>query len=128
MLTWTTAMTTGVDDLDAQHKLLFRKFNELESMLSSNEWYEAESILDFLNFYADLHFEEEEREMEKHRCPVAEKNKAAHNQFRKKFETFHQEWNYGRPTRELAQSVHDELGKWLIEHVMEIDSHLRFEA
>ena len=67
MLTWTEAISTGVDAIDKEHQMLFGKFNELEEALSSRSMDKAGEILGFLWFYSDLHFTEEEREIYKER-------------------------------------------------------------
>ncbi len=37
MLTWTEAISTGVDTIDKEHQMLFGKFNELEEALNGAE-------------------------------------------------------------------------------------------
>jgi hemerythrin len=120
-------MSTGVEKLDEQHRALFNKFNELEKNLSSGSWREVGKILDFIQFYTDWHFGLEEQEMEKRHCPAALENQRQHAEFRVKFGKFYSEWQNGSFTYELAQQLNAELENWLIEHVIKVDSHLRFE-
>lgn len=48
MLTWTEAISTGVDAIDKEHQMLFGKFNELEEALNSRSLDKAGEILGFL--------------------------------------------------------------------------------
>ena len=128
MLTWTEAISTGVDAIDKEHQMLFGKFNELEEALNSRSLDKAGEILGFLWFYSDLHFTEEEREMEAKHCPLAEINKREHDIFRRQFGNFYEEWQNGNESIGFFRAVYIELEKWLLFLITEVDSHLPFNT
>ena len=86
MIAWDESMSTGVERLDAQHKTLIEKFNELSLVFAGNNIAEtrlaAGELLDFLQFYAVWHFQQEEVLMDQYQCPIADVNKKAHAEFR----------------------------------------------
>lgn len=126
MIVWNDSMSTGVDMIDEQHKMLFQSFNDFSSALSEMTAREAAGeVLDFLQFYAVWHFKEEEKEMEQKNCPAAEANKRAHAEFIQIFTQFYDQWQTGIMTRELAVKSYEQLEKWLIDHVMGVDIQLR---
>jgi hemerythrin len=82
MIIWDDSMSAGVALIDAQHKTLFRKFNEFSETVSEVTSREpAAEMLDFLQFYATWHFGREEKCMAENRCPVAAQNKQAMRNF-----------------------------------------------
>jgi hemerythrin len=127
MIIWDEAtMSTGVEMVDTQHKMLFQKFNEFsEAITGSMARQTAGEVLDFLQFYANWHFGQEENCMNEHRCPVAAENKKAHAEFLRTFGQFYTEWQTGNMTPELAKKTYLKLEKWLVKHVARVDSQLR---
>ena len=126
MITWDDSMSTGVPLIDAQHKMLFQKFNEFSETLSGSTSREAAAeMLDFLQFYATWHFGREEKCMAEYECPVAAKNKQAHAEFLATFDGFYQQWQTGTMIPELVSKTYMELEKWLVNHVLHTDTQLR---
>ena len=126
MIIWDESMSTGVPQIDIQHKMLFRKFNEFSEAISGTTSIEATvEILDFLQFYATWHFGQEENCMNAYKCPIAAKNKQAHAKFIKTFGQFNAQWRTGTMTSELVRKTYVELEKWLLHHVARVDTQLR---
>jgi hemerythrin len=127
MIVWDEAtMGTGVPMIDAQHKKLFKEFNEFSEAIAQKKGREvAGELLDFLQFYAKWHFGQEENCMNEYKCPVAAQNKKAHSEFLKKFGNFYTEWQTGTLTNELVSQTYSELENWLVNHVSRVDTHLR---
>jgi hemerythrin len=127
MIIWDEeTMSTGIPMIDAQHKKLFKKFNEFSEAISGKKSKEAAGeLLDFLQFYAVWHFGQEENCMNEYKCPVAAENKQAHAEFVRKFSRFYTQWQTGNMTAELASETYMELEKWLVKHVARVDTQLR---
>jgi hemerythrin len=124
-LAWLPEMSTGIELIDQQHKLLFEKFNDFsETVHRVDSRLAAGEILDFLQFYAVWHFEQEEKEMEKYHCSYAEINKKAHRKFVETFGEFYTNWQLGTMTGELVEKTYRELADWLAVHVSMVDSKL----
>jgi hemerythrin len=127
MIGWNDSLSTGVKALDAQHKVLIQKFNELAEALSKpgRNREVAESVLDYLQFYAEWHFTEEEKYMEQANFPGAADNLAEHAEFRRRFRTFYERWQAGTMTSAHAVEIHDELAIWIVNHILKTDAPLR---
>jgi hemerythrin len=127
MIIWDeNTMSTGIPEIDAQHKKLFEKFNEFSEAIASKKSMEAAgNILDFLQFYTTWHFGQEEDCMNKYKCPIADQNKKAHAEFLKKFGRFYTEWQIGNKTSKLVAKTYTELEQWLLHHVAKTDTQLR---
>ncbi|NMC84006.1 MAG: hypothetical protein GYA58_01850 [Anaerolineaceae bacterium] len=129
MINWEPNMSTGDDHTDAQHRALIEKFNELSEVFSGTNQAEmrraAAELLDFLQFYAAWHFEQEEILMEQKRCPLAETNKAAHADFLQRFGDFYTRWQLTNMDINLARATYQSLADWIVNHILTIDVHLR---
>jgi hemerythrin len=125
MIRWDESMTTGLPEIDKQHKLLIEKFNEFSGILStlkkSDSRKAAGEVLDFLQFYALWHFEQEEKLMEKYKCPAAEKNREEHAYFREVFGQFYYQWQHEDMNMELVQKTYEELSEWIANHLLKVD-------
>jgi hemerythrin len=126
MIIWDDSMSTGVPRIDAQHKMLFQKFNEFSEAISGTTSREAAGeILDFLQFYATWHFGQEENCMNEYQCPVAAENKQAHAEFVSTFSRFYTQWQTDIMTSQLVSETYTTLEKWLVRHVAWVDTQLR---
>ncbi len=126
MITWDESMSTGVALIDAQHKMLFQKFNEFSEAIAGEMSQEAAAeILDFLQFYATWHFGREEQCMNEYHCPVAAQNKQAHAEFMATFNGFYLRWQNGTISPELVSKTYQEMESWLTNHVARTDTQLR---
>ena len=125
VITWNESMSTGIQRLDDQHRMLFQKFNEFSKAMSNMSARESASeVLDFLQFYANWHFGQEENCMEEYRCPAASMNKQAHAEFIKTFNEFYEQWQQGTMTSQLAAATYTELERWLVNHILRVDTQL----
>lgn len=126
MITWDDSMTTGVAEIDAQHKELIERYNAFAETLYSHTFMtlEAGELLDFLQFYAVWHFEREEECFHKYECPVAAANKEAHAEFIHKFGQFYEQWQTQGMKPELIRQTFAELGHWIADHIRKIDTEL----
>lgn len=128
MITWDESMSTGLNDIDAQHREIIAKFNEFSAAIERGYGADLElagEILDFLQFYAVWHFEREEKCMAQYQCPVAQINKQAHTEFVEKFGRFYEHWQeYGMDINVTYQTF-IELEEWIRNHIIGIDTQLR---
>ena len=120
------SMSTGVDSIDSQHQTLIEHINELHTAcLAGTAKEELLEMLAFLGEYVQSHFKHEEGIMQQHQCPVRGKNKAAHIQFLKDFESL-----VGIVKRDGASTaaviqLKEMLGNWLKNHICSVDTNLR---
>jgi len=77
------SMSTGVPEIDAEHKELLRRFNDFHEAVKNRHGKEAlERTLTFLTAYTASHFTHEEACISWLRCRAAEANKVAHDAMR----------------------------------------------
>jgi hemerythrin len=127
MINWHEGLTTGVPDLDHQHQEIFIHFNEFYAAMSrgpSAKREETGKVLDYLQFYAQWHFQREEEIMEKYHCPAAEENKRAHAEFVKEFGEFYTRWQTGGMDLGLANETFVKMMEWILNHIQGVDTQL----
>ena len=126
MFEWNSAMTTGASDIDEQHRELINKFNELVEIEASRaDRKTIAGILDFLQHYAEWHFNTEEQIMDQYQFHLAEENKKAHNEYRVKFGKLYEQWQ--NTTGSDTAVLHDtivELTRWIVNHILTVDNEL----
>lgn len=122
---WTVAMSTGIEDIDNEHKTLILWVNRLTDAVEHGKA-EAEvtHILSFLGTYARRHFAHEEECFLKHACPAAEANRRAHEEFAVHFTKLRDDCvSHGVTPARVAQ-LQQALGNWLANHIMKVDTAL----
>ena len=87
---------------------------------------ETGAILDFLQFYAEWHFSREERCMAERQCPIAETNHRAHGAFLRTFKRLYDLYYQSNVDPRLISETLKELEMWIINHIIKIDTQLRF--
>jgi hemerythrin len=126
MIAWDDAMQTGFPEIDVQHKELIEQFNELAAAIEMGKGREETGkILDFLQFYAQWHFEREEHCMDAHRCPVAMANRSAHRQFLDRFGDLYEHYQQSDIDPHLVNDTFVELETWIVNHILRVDTRLR---
>jgi hemerythrin-like metal-binding domain len=129
MIVWDETMSTGNDRTDSQHQTLIEKFNELSDVFNGSNAGEirlaAGELLDFLQFYAAWHFQQEEALMEQVQCPAAEANKQAHAEFLAKFGEFYTRWQISTMSLDMARQTYAALAEWIVDHIMTVDVQMR---
>lgn len=124
---WDEKYSTGEDVIDSQHQTLFEYIGRLETQLEAPEIEHraVANTLRFLETFARTHFVYEELCMFRHKCPVHEKNQAAHAAFRDVVEKVKQRFAAEGATRALVTDVHRAMTDWLVGHICKIDTKLK---
>lgn len=127
MIHWNEAYETGVKDIDDQHKELFNYIDQLEVCIRDEvfEGAQIEIILNFLQMFCSTHFCLEEGCMRQRACPVQEKNKKAHEKFLAYFKDFRKAYDRSDQKAKLIRDLHQVLLKWLVQHIIRIDMHVK---
>ncbi len=120
------SMTTGVPEIDEQHKELLRRFNDFHEAVKNHHGKEAvERTLSFLTSYTITHFSAEEACMNRLRCPAAQANKAAHDTLRSEIATIKSRIATGGIQSLDVVQLEKILGDWLRNHICTVDVQLR---
>jgi hemerythrin len=124
-LYWEDGLKTGDPNIDFQHKYLFDTFNKLGDAIIRDQGKDnINTIIERLKFYAEWHFGKEEKCMDDHQCPIAEKNKSAHAFFLDMLNKYYEEYNQAGGSTELAIKIHETLSDWFLNHVLKTDTNL----
>lgn len=123
---WKDEFSTGIERLDEQHRMLFQMTGDFHLALEEGRGERTYGLLlGLLSEYSLAHFEFEEKCMERHRCPVAEQNRAAHQGFLRMLGDFRLRHESRGYRVEDAHELIDALERWLEGHICRIDSRLR---
>jgi hemerythrin len=117
---WSNELSVGIEEIDAQHKVLVDLLNQIHEAIQQRQGTEATSqIIERLGEYTRIHFAVEESLMRILHYPDYERHKEEHdrlidqlNGFRTKLES-----GKGSISFELAHF----LKVWLTKHIMETD-------
>jgi len=125
-IAWNDSMSTGVTEIDNQHKELIGMLNSLsDTMRSGKGKDEIEKILLFAGDYAQKHFECEEQYFVDYDCPAGPENKAGHDYFLTRFTELMGDFHQQGGSFALVMKIYTELSNWLIQHILGVDTKLR---
>lgn len=128
-LQWTSALSVGDEEIDSQHRELFRRAARLVEGVQKGEPEELGTLVDYLHEYAVVHFGAEESRMREASFPGYVRHKAEHDRFISDLLAIAREHDRAGPGAFMAMKVAHWLVSWLKEHVSGTDAELgRFLA
>jgi hemerythrin len=123
---WSDKYAIGVERIDEDHKMIFKMAEDFRAALDEGKGSTVYSVmLDSLRIYCRGHFGFEEQCMNEYRCPVAQKNKAAHVEFLEILSGFQERYSVSGYDRADARKLVDTVDQWLDNHICRIDIHLK---
>jgi hemerythrin len=123
---WSDAYSTGIQLIDDQHRMLFRTVEVFRSALDAGKGEHVYGdLLQTLELYVRTHFSMEEACMARYRCPIGERNRAAHQLFIAVLAGFRDDYAAHGFDRDNARNLTDTVDRWLDDHICRIDVHLR---
>ena len=126
MIKWQELYSTGLPEIDSQHKTLFVFVNDFEESINESRGKEyIFSYFHILEAYVQAHFQFEEDCMEKYHCPAAEENKIAHTKFVECVINFKSQLQNKKINEEQAIQLHNFLEKWITNHIIKTDAQLK---
>jgi hemerythrin len=123
-LQWTQALSVGVEEIDEQHRELFRRAASLLDGLKRGEPEEIGALVDFLHAYAVSHFGAEEARMRETRFPGCARHKAEHDTFISDLLALARERDRSGSGAFFSLRVNHWLSGWLQRHVSGTDAEL----
>jgi len=123
---WNDSLTTGVPQMDEQHKALIRRIETFDALCASGQTHRAlDELLPQLKDYAQYHFSEEEALMQRLDQDYAEfqDHRAVHQQFLvqvQALEAQRQQWGDLQTAMRMRTYLHD----WLVGHIADTDQSL----
>jgi hemerythrin len=119
-------MTTGVPEIDEEHKEWIRRFKEFEAAVIEGRGLEKiQNTLHFLAQYTETHFVHEEAYMAQYDSPVAALNRAEHDRFRAKLHEIETWIQQEGATLVEVMSLKIDMEQWLVNHICKIDVELQ---
>ena len=119
---WDPALECGVEQIDNEHKELFRMVeNLLEDAKAGKTVESSETALDFLEKYVANHFAHEEALMRECDYPHAGEHKELHNNFVKVLLNLKKKYEENDGSLSVAIEINHAAMSWLINHIKVID-------
>ena len=123
---WSDDYATGIQRIDEDHKMIFKMAEDFRAALDVGRGDAVYSVLlESLGLFCRGHFGFEERCMEEFSCPVAEKNKEAHEIFVENLSEFKERYAASGYDHTDARRLVDTVDQWLDNHICGIDIHLK---
>ena len=119
---WDDSLSTGVVEIDNEHKEWIRRFNEFDKMVMEKKG--PEVILDALNFfdqYAEYHFSHEEASTQHFNNTFVEKNKSEHQKYRQQIMRIRDALHSFGEGIVQVMALKIDLEDWLINHISKTD-------
>ncbi|MBJ6800269.1 bacteriohemerythrin [Geomonas propionica] len=120
---WTTDLAIGVNEIDEQHKEIFRRFDRL--LTACNEGKGNEEVLKLLLFLEDYvkeHFAAEEQLQKGSNYPDYPAHKAQHVAFMADVHKLTSSFREEGATLPLVIQTNRTLADWLIRHIKKVDT------
>jgi hemerythrin len=122
---WTMDLTTGVKEIDTQHKELFKRINGLLEACSQGKGKgEVSTVIRFLEDYVITHFSAEENYMTKYNYPDYSGHKAQHLYFTENFLQLKKQFETDGPGIHIVITANRMVVDWLINHIRKVDTAL----
>jgi hemerythrin len=130
MPTWNASLAVGHPVIDAQHRELFARADDLlDAMMQGRAAAEMEQLVAFLRDYCRDHFATEEKLMAATRYPQATSHAIQHREFERQFKELLDLMGPRGATSLVVLGTKDLIGGWLVNHVGTVDvklaAHLR---
>lgn len=123
-LEWTSDLSVGDEEIDAQHREIFRRVARLIEGAQRGEPEELAGLVQYLHEYAVTHFGAEEGRMRGARYPELARHKAEHDRFLSDLLAIGRELDRSGPGAFLSLRVNHWLLGWVKEHVSVTDAAL----
>lgn len=115
---WTEILSVGVTTIDEQHKMLFKKADELfEAGKNGKAKDYIAQLLNFLDEYTKKHFGDEEKYMLSIRYPALESQKKMHADFISALAKLKKEYEESGGNIIVIINANQMVVDWLIKHI-----------
>jgi hemerythrin-like metal-binding protein len=121
---WTEKYSVGNPLVDAYHHIFFQMVEEFRTALSQRESQAMEDRIAFLVDYTLMHFDSEEKLMEKVGYPDLEAHKEVHRKFREDMLALQERYRSGEEAVN-AEEVLRVVQNWFANHILGTDMEFR---
>jgi hemerythrin len=125
MATWSASLSVGHPEIDAQHRELFARADDLiDAMMAGRAAAEMEQLFVFLRDYCRDHFSMEEKLMVSTRYLLASSHVTQHREFQRQFQEVEDLMAERGATSLVVLGTKDLIRGWLVNHVSTVDLKL----
>jgi hemerythrin len=122
---WTESLSVGVTAIDEQHKMLFKKADELfEAGKNGKAKDYISKLLAFLDDYTKKHFGDEEKYMQSIHYPEYEAQKKMHTDFIASLAKLKKEYEESGGNITVIINANQMVVDWLIKHISREDKKI----
>jgi hemerythrin len=122
---WTDKLATGIKTIDSQHKELFKRINNLVLAIKERRCKtEIDSTLKFLDDYARVHFDEEERHMRETNYAGLTEQHEDHKKYLAALAELKEQASQPRipgSSYDLSATTNQVVVDWIVAHIMRLD-------
>lgn len=116
---WYNMLETGIEDIDFQHKELFRRIDKLElAIYSGKSIVELTFLIKYLETYVIEHFEAEEKLMLDINFPGLSNHRKQHNEFRMLAQDIMAQCKNRGADTYMAIQVDKQMRRWWENHIL----------
>jgi len=124
-LEWDNNLAIGVNEIDEQHKELFKRFDKLlEACNNGLGKEEIGHLLSFLDEYVQTHFRDEERLQVAHDFPDYPTHRVAHRGFVERLGQLKQDLHGDGASLSVIITTNTMLLDWLVNHIAVMDKKI----
>jgi hemerythrin len=125
MLEWSSSLSVGIPEIDAQHRTLLEQAAALEAAVRARRPADRmEELFLFLQEYANAHFESEERVMREVGYAGLPDQVQEHSEFRRRLASLVPHWESEGPSAAMTMALLGFLDHWLQVHITGSDQKL----
>jgi hemerythrin len=114
---WTRELELGIEEIDEQHRELFRRAERLYHAMCQGQPPAAEAMLASFRDFVLSHFEFEERWMSRADFPDLKGHREAHREFADRLHAVTGEYRRNGPSPAVAETLREWSEAWLQEHI-----------
>jgi hemerythrin len=119
---WTEDLATGNNEIDNQHKEIFRRIESLlEACRAGKGREQVGDVVRFLQDYVVVHFNAEEKIQKEHTYPEYKAHKAMHEQFIKDFAGLKKQFDEEGGSIATVLATNRVVVDWLVNHIKKTD-------
>lgn len=122
---WNEKLSVGVKTIDAQHKELFKRINNLVTAIKEHRCKdEIDGTIKFLEDYARVHFIEEEKHMRETRYAGYEEQVEDHKRYLAALAELKSQASIPRvqgSSYDLSATTNQVVVDWIVDHILKVD-------
>jgi hemerythrin len=119
---WDRRLETGIEEIDSQHRELFRRIDAMElSIYEGKSKVEMVIMIEYLESYVEKHFAAEEQLMMSINYPDSSAHRQEHQSFSDLYNKIKNEYKEKGADSYLALDVDKEIRKWWEKHILKSD-------